>query len=1027
MISYIHIYDISDWRQDRNQYTRTAELVTKLEIIKKMYVTLFKVGVGTNVIERDAMRIVREKLAGPTGNGIVLQRQCEAQKTQEEVTPRDQECSPTQCWRDVKIVNKLTGLRRKIVSDQLRSARVKLREQMKSYSATHSRRETIDAWKEVRTTRNQVRHEEQPKHAKKINHLIGRAQKCDKHTMCRELDALWLKRTKVTTTRGPKQHQGDPREVTLTPGSQDSSMAHLDPWVSKAKKKTTSPKQHQGDPRQTTVQRDPREVILTPGSQDSNMAYLDPGVSQDERKTTSPKQHQDPDHDTEDFIEELLDKLLKERRSKKKERRQKKMAYQVEDEILGEDDDLTRETEEPRMMSEVEDKIGSESTGNIEPPIQVSSGPTTTREIFLTREQDLKQMERECEIVKSQAISFNEKLTRRICQNKVEGMENNVMEMKDDVKVFGNVKLSEDELELLQLGPNYMVVGQLKEEAMRTETTVTLTKIRWDKMKDGTEDMTNKEAEMENVDKSEEELMEEQTLAEAIDRETRDILSEDGRVMDLRKRRATDMRSNRKVIMPPPSKPLIEAELNTRAAAWQNELNKFKTNSCDTEGNQKQTNLSRSQSLCLKSLARKVSKLEVIILEADKGKTFVVVDEPTYLAMAQDHIAMDPVVTPEEIKESQTILSSLGKSLANMVGLGSSHSRKNYIRCFDNSGSYAEDIPNLKLLAKVHKSPTPSGHPQSRPVVSAAMGMSSRTGDLISDILEPMVSTCLPRQEDLSTEEVVSQLEDAAKEIRENKLRDTMVSSLDVRALYPSLDVEASSEGVAKFVRESKIEIEGIDWREVQVYLASSLDPHVQKREKIKHLLPARMWSKGNKPGPKTGELRQRVQDTKNPVSRPKVSKWVPTDPDRDLSETDKRLLFSIVLKVATREVFRHHVYMFAGVPRRQARGGPIGLRLTSVIARIIMDQWMLGFLFAVTNAGLKVLAAAKYVDDVNLVTSMLELGTRWVNGSFITREDWKLEDMRSGRSREDVTVEAVRSAADSILVFLEFTSDIPE
>ena len=245
--------------------------------------------------------------------------------------------------------------------------------------------------------------------------------------------------------------------------------------------------------------------------------------------------------------------------------------------------------------------------------------------------------------------------------------------------------------------------------------------------------------------------------------------------------------------------------------------------------------------------------------------------------------------------------------------------------------------------------------------------------------------------------------------IKESGLTDTMAGSLDVRALYPSLDQVAASEGVARFVRESKTRIVGIDWREVQTYLASNMDPHVLKAEKVLHLVPPRTFVMGKRPGHTTRELSQRSQNTRDPDSKPKSSLWAPTDPDNELSDEDKRLLLSLVCKVATMQIFKHHTYSFGGVTRRQAKGGPIGLRLTSMVARIIMDQWFIGFIVAVMEAGLKVHAVIKYVDDVNVVVSMLPLGTRWSSGSFKTTQEWTLEDVKAGRSQQDVTIEAIR------------------
>ena len=285
-----------------------------------------------------------------------------------------------------------------------------------------------------------------------------------------------------------------------------------------------------------------------------------------------------------------------------------------------------------------------------------------------------------------------------------------------------------------------------------------------------------------------------------------------------------------------------------------------------------------------------------------------------------------------------------------MVSLGMSHSKRNYARCFDNCGTQAEDVPTLKLLAKVHKPPGPTGLLQSRPVVTASASLSSRAGDILSDILEPMVALQRPMMEDLSSEEVLAQLKEAQEAIAGARRRDTTVGLLDVKALYPSLDQEESAEAVAKFVRESTLD--GVDWRQTQLYVVSNMDPHELKRERVEHLVPGRTKSRGPRPGGTTEELRLKrkmdvdvVKGMGDVASYP--SKWMDTDPDRDLSESEKRLLLSVALKIATRVVFKHHCYQFDGRVYRQVKGGPIGLRLTSVVSRIVMDMWILGFISA--------------------------------------------------------------------------------
>ena len=124
------------------------------------------------------------------------------------------------------------------------------------------------------------------------------------------------------------------------------------------------------------------------------------------------------------------------------------------------------------------------------------------------------------------------------------------------------------------------------------------------------------------------------------------------------RQRATDQRNNCDVKMPGPASPLIEAGHNTRVGLWQEIFLKIRKKMCDESGRQKKRNLTPGQELALKSLGRKVAKVEIVIMEADKGKKFVVCDQATYRAMALDHVSKDVRVSKEEIAAHQRILTS---------------------------------------------------------------------------------------------------------------------------------------------------------------------------------------------------------------------------------------------------------------------------------------------------------------------------------------------------------------------------------
>ena len=80
---------------------------------------------------------------------------------------------------------------------------------------------------------------------------------------------------------------------------------------------------------------------------------------------------------------------------------------------------------------------------------------------------------------------------------------------------------------------------------------------------------------------------------------------------------------------------------------------------------------------------------------------------------------------------------------------------------------------------------------------------------------------------------------------------------------------------------------------------------------------------------------------------------------------------------------------------------GAIGLRLTGVVARIVMDRWARLLKEALEKAEVPVHMLEKYVDDVNLVTSLIEPGYRWerILGQEVL--NWKEERERKTRERE--------------------------
>ena len=66
-----------------------------------------------------------------------------------------------------------------------------------------------------------------------------------------------------------------------------------------------------------------------------------------------------------------------------------------------------------------------------------------------------------------------------------------------------------------------------------------------------------------------------------------------------------------------------------------------------------------------------------------------------------------------------------------------------------------------------------------------------------------------------------------------------------------------------------------------------------------------------------------------------------------------------------------NHVYTVGDDFYLQASGGPIGLTLTGVLARVLMMNWDRRFLKAVKDAGLVIMMYGRYVDDINQIAKL--------------------------------------------------------
>ena len=224
---------------------------------------------------------------------------------------------------------------------------------------------------------------------------------------------------------------------------------------------------------------------------------------------------------------------------------------------------------------------------------------------------------------------------------------------------------------------------------------------------------------------------------------------------------------------------------------------------------------------------------------------------------------------------------------------------------------------------------------------------------------------------------------------------------------------------VEKAVLDSKITWQEIDYLEAARYVALNCTEAECRSSKLWRILPRRRGTRGTRPGLKgagpQGGLRGDQEQWEFPMVR--------------LRKCEKRLLVATVVRLVTRAMFKHHYYEFGGGKSQQKEGGPIGLRGTCTVARLIMQCFDGKWGNLVRNAGLLIKLYMRYMDDGRILLQALKRGWRWRLDRLEYCKKWELEDM--SRSLLDITVEAIRESMRGVTSYLSYTyetgEDFPE
>ena len=137
-------------------------------------------------------------------------------------------------------------------------------------------------------------------------------------------------------------------------------------------------------------------------------------------------------------------------------------------------------------------------------------------------------------------------------------------------------------------------------------------------------------------------------------------------------------------------------------------------------------------------------------------------------------------------------------------------------------------------------------------------------------------------------------------------------------------------------------------------------------------------------------------------------------------------IVFKMV-QIAVITMMNTHLHEFNGVVFLQQAGGPIGLRTTCAVGRIVMNYWADCWMEPLRGQHLTSEEQDRYMDDVRVFVLALKAGWRWDNDGLYFCKAWQDEDLLVGKSPTRRTGEQMVKAMSSILYFLTFTLEIGE
>ena len=196
--------------------------------------------------------------------------------------------------------------------------------------------------------------------------------------------------------------------------------------------------------------------------------------------------------------------------------------------------------------------------------------------------------------------------------------------------------------------------------------------------------------------------------------------------------------------------------------------------------------------------------------------------------------------------------------------------------------------------------------PKTRPLCGASDCLTRRTSYMLSKLLVDIIPK--PNTQCNSTQELMSEINNLNKG---NIDKEWIICSLDVEALYPSLDMKECARVIEEQLNQSDFKIEGLKWTEIALYLRYHMTDEEIKELELDKFVPDRTTKIGRPP--------TFTSSGSEPDKEKRLGPWKykNTKPNEEI----ERMMFCRAIRIMIEKTMSLHDYVFDGDIIRQKSG----------------------------------------------------------------------------------------------------------